>query len=654
MLKRIIKAGSVFSLLAAISVASWAEQTWTVNFKDSDIEEVIKFVADVTGKTTVIDQRVKGRVKVISSNPLNEEELLHLFRTVLEIHDFTLVEVDDVIRVVPLKDARSSPVPVTDAATKEQGFVTQVIQLQNIAAAKVLPVIRPLVPQHSHLAAYDPSNSIVISDSIDNIARIRSLIERIDKSATPVTDVVELRYASADEMVTTLTKIDKDEKARSGSQNTVTLIADKRNNAVLVTGEELQRQRIKILLRKLDKPKPQTGNVRVIYLDYAKAKPTAEVLTKIVSNLSKLGPGGGKGDTANASATVEADEDTNALLITAEGDTLNSLLEVVDRLDIRRAQVLVEAIIVEMQDGAQLDLGVSWMFRNTENGTYGASEGGGGALAGAAFGGAVEDGADDISALTDLATALAGTTGQVLGIVGTNKNVDFNAVIDAMEGDTKTNILSTPTLLTLDNSEASFTVGQNVPFVTGSFSNSGTGVNSPFQTIQREDVGITLKVTPQINEGDKVVLDISQEISSISESADGAADIITNQRKIETKVLTADGEVVVMGGFIQERAVNSERRVPVLGSIPLVGRLFRSDSDKNDKTNLMIFIRATVIRDDAALTGATAEKYKYIRDQQLNMRDRGFMRVKDNSIPILPDMSEYDLSPVVAPVTTEE
>ncbi|BCD99111.1 type II secretion system secretin GspD [Marinagarivorans cellulosilyticus] len=654
MLKRIIKAGSVFSLLAAISVASWAEQTWTVNFKDSDIEEVIKFVADVTGKTTVIDQRVKGRVKVISSNPLNEEELLHLFRTVLEIHDFTLVEVDDVIRVVPLKDARSSPVPVTDQATKEQGFVTQVIQLQNIAAAKVLPVIRPLVPQHSHLAAYDPSNSIVISDSIDNIARIRSLIERIDKSATPVTDVVELRYASADEMVTTLTKIDKDEKARSGSQNTVTLIADKRNNAVLVTGEELQRQRIKILLRKLDKPKPQTGNVRVIYLDYAKAKPTAEVLTKIVSNLSKLGPGGGKGDTANASATVEADEDTNALLITAEGDTLNSLLEVVDRLDIRRAQVLVEAIIVETLDGAQLDLGVSWMFRNTENGTYGASDGGGGPLAAAAFGGAVENGADDISALTDLATALAGTTGQVLGIVGTNKNVDFNAVIDAMEGDTKTNILSTPTLLTLDNSEASFTVGQNVPFVTGSFSNSGTGVNSPFQTIQREDVGITLKVTPQINEGDKVVLDISQEISSISESADGAADIITNQRKIETKVLTADGEVVVMGGFIQERAVNSERRVPVLGSIPLVGRLFRSDSDKNDKTNLMIFIRATVIRDDSALTGATAEKYKYIRDQQLNMRDRGFMRVKENSMPLLPDMSEYDLSPVVAPVTTEE
>ena len=654
MLKRIIKVGSVFSLLTALSVSSWAEQTWTVNFKDSDIQEVIKFVADVTGKTTVIDQRVKGRVKVISSKPLNEEELLTLFRTVLEIHDFTLVEVDDVIRVVPLKDARSSPVPVTDATTKELGFVTQVIQLQNIAAAKVLPVIRPLVPQHSHLAAYDPSNSIVISDSVDNIARIRSLIERIDKSATPVTDVVELRYASADEMVTTLTKIDKDEKARSGSQNKVTLIADKRNNAVLVTGEELQRQRIKILLRKLDKPKAQTGNVRVIYLDYAKAKPTAEVLTKIVSNLSKLGPGGGKGDTASASATVEADEDTNALLITAEGDTLNSLLDVVDRLDIRRAQVLIEAIIVEMQDGAALDLGVAWMFRNNK-GAYGASEGGGGAVSAAALGGAIENtDENEISTLTALATELAKATaagGQVLGLVGTNDNLDFNAVISAMEGDSKTNILSTPTLLTLDNSEASFTVGKNVPFVTGSFSNTGTAGGSPFQTIQREDVGITLKVTPQINEGNKVVLDISQEISSISESNNGASDIVTNQRKIETKVLTSDGDIVVMGGFIEERATNSEQRVPILGSIPLIGRLFRSSKRGNDKTNLMIFIRATVIRDDEALIGATAEKYQYIRDQQLQMRDRGFLRAKDKGAPLLPDMSEYNLSlPVPASI----
>lgn len=650
MFKQIIKAGSAFTLLTAISVASWAEQTWTVNFKDSDIQEVIKFVADVTGKTTVIDQRVKGRVKVISSKPLNEEELLHLFRTVLEIHDYTLVEVGDVIRVVPLKDARSSPVPVTGQKTREEGFVTQVIQLQNIAAAKVLPVIRPLVPQHSHLAAYDPSNSIVISDSVDNIARIRSLIERIDKSATPVTDVVELRYANADEMVQTLTKIDKDEKSR-GSQNKVTLIADKRNNAVLITGEELQRQRLKLLLRKLDKPKAQTGNVRVVYLEYAKAKPTAEVLTKIVSNLSKLGPGG-KADAAKTSATVEADEDTNSLLITAEGDTLNSLLEVVERLDIRRAQVLVEAIIVELGDNVDEALGVGWMFRNSEKGVFGVSEGGNASptLTGAAFQGAIADADDDdsISVLTSLATALGGTTGQLLGVVGTNNDVDFTTVLTALETDSNSNVLSTPSLLTMDNKEASFTVGENVPFITGSFTNTGTGgVSSPFQTVQREDVGITLKVTPHVNEGDRILLDISQEISDVkSQTANGP---VTSQTKVETQVLSSSGEVIVMSGFMKESSRQSEQRVPILGNIPLIGRLFRKNTDNQSKSNLAIFIRATVIRDDEALSGATAEKYQHIRQMQLNMRDKGFLRVKDSNTPLLPNMSEYDLSVPVSP-----
>ena len=652
MLKRIIKTGTVFSLVAAMSVASWAEQTWTVNFKDTDIQEVIKFVADVTGKTTIIDQRVKGRVKVISAKPLNEAELLNLFRTVLEIHDYTLVEVDNILRVVPLKDARSSPVPVTDPANREDGFVTQVIQLQNIAAAKVLPVIRPLVPQHSHLAAYDPSNAIVISDSIENIERIRKLIERIDKSATPVTDVVELKYANAEEMVQTLTKLDKDEQSR-GSQNNVTLISDKRNNAVLITGEELQRQRVKMLLRKLDKPRQQTGNVRVVYLEYAKAKPTAEVLTKVVANLSKLGPGG-KADAAQTSATVEADEDTNSLLITAEGDTLNSLLDVVDRLDIRRAQVLVEAIIVELSEGLEETLGVGWMFRNSQNGTFGASEGGDIAdLATAAFQGAVaqEDDDNGISALTALAGALAKAPGQVLGVVGTNKNVDFTTVLTAVQGDANSNVLSTPSLLTMDNKEASFTVGENVPFVTGSFTNTGTGVNSPFQTVQREDVGVTLKVTPHVNEGDSVLLDISQEISSVKEQTSNGP--TTSQTKVETQVLAASGEMIVLSGFIQDSSRRSEARVPVLGSIPLVGRLFRKNSDKDSKTNMAIFIRATVIRDDAALTGATAEKYQIIRQQQLDMQNRGFLRLRDNKIKVLPDMSEYDLS-VPANTPTEQ
>ncbi len=647
MLKQIIK---VSSLLAFFwGSLAFAEQTWTVNFKDSDIQEVVKFVADVTGKTTIVDQRVKGRVKVISSKPLNERELLNLFRTVLELNDFTMVEVGNVVRIIPLKDARSSPVPVTDTAKPKDGFVTQVIQLQNIAAAKVLPVIRPLVPQHSHLAAYDPSNAIVISDTIENIERIRDLINRIDKSATPVTDVVELRYANADEMVQTLTKLDKDEQNR-GSQSTLTLIADKRNNAVLVTGEELQRQRVKALLAKLDKPKPQTGNVRVVYLEYGKAKPIAETLTKVVANLSKIGPGA-KAEGGQASATVEADEETNALLITAEGDTLNTLMDVVNRLDVRRAQVMIEAIIVELNEGSNLDLGVGWMFRNSENQLFGAGFGDKTTVAAPALAGAAES-ADNVGVLTQLAGALAQTANLTLGTIGTNRDVDFATVLQALEGDTNSNILSKPTLLTLDNTEASFTVGKNVPFLSGQQASTVPG-QTPFQTIQRQDVGITLKVTPQVNEGDTVVLEISQEISDVIEVS-GASDIGTTQQKLDTKVLAGDGEMVVMGGFIKNDTRIKEDRIPILGRLPLLGTLFRSQRDSSAKTNLMIFMRATVIRDEAALTGATAEKYQYIRQQQLKAKDRGFMRVKNSKMEVLPDMSEYDLSlpEPAAPVET--
>ncbi len=651
MLKRIV-VPSFLSVVLLLPLSVSGQQTWTVNFKDSDIQEVIKFIADVTGRTIIIDPRVKGRVKVISSKPLTEEELLDLFRTVLEVSDFTTIDSDGLIRVVPMKDARSSPVPVTDGETSEEGFITQVIQLQNIAAAKVLPVIRPLVPQHSHLAAYDPANAIVISDFKANIDRIRDLIERIDKSAMPVTEIVELKYANAEDMVSTLDKLEKNQqKASSASANKVSLIADKRNNAILVTGEDLQRERIKQLIRRLDRPKAQSGSVRVIYLNYAKAKPTAEILTKVVANMSKLGPAGGDSKaTKQTGATVEADEDTNALLITAEGDTLDALLEVVARLDIRRAQVLVEAIIVELNEDTGRNLGFEYFFREKEEAAFGSSVAGDSAagILGVALQGATEEGQEsgsdeDIQNLTNLAGALAGAgQGQIFGLLGTNEDIDFGMIIKALESDTKSNVLSTPTLLTMDNNEASFSVGQNVPFVTGSFTNTGTGTASPFQTIQRQDVGITLKVTPHVNEGDKVILDIAQEVSSISPSA-SASDVITNQRKIETQVMAADGEIIVMGGLMQDEANQSEGRVPILGRLPLVGRFFRSSTKNNTVSNMAVFIRASIIREDEELTGATAEKYRYIRERQLELRKQGFLRFKNNNMPLMPELSEFDL-----------
>lgn len=638
MFRQLVRLGAIGALALTLTANVWAAQTWTVNFKDSDIQEVIKFVADVTGRTVVIDPRVKGKVKVISAKPLNERELLHLFRTVLEIHDFSMVEVDKVIRIIPLKDTRSSPVPVSDGKDGQKGFLTQVIQLQNIAAAKVLPSIRPLVPQHSHLSAYDPSNAIIITDSAENIDRIRSLIEQLDKSATPITEIIQLRFANAADLVQVLDSLDKDEQRKNSPQNSVNLTADKRNNAILITGEDMQRQRIKTLITRLDKPRAQTGNVRVIYLEYADSKTVAETLTKVMSNLSKLGPGG-KAETAVA-ATVEADDDTNSLLITASGDDLETLLDVVTRLDIRRAQVLVEAIIVEVRDGDTRNLGIEWMYRNTNNGVLGSSISnkdskisgvGQGMIAGL-------DDPDSSTAIGAAASALAAIPGQILGIVGGGDKETFLGVLNALESNSKNNILSTPSILTMDNHEASFTVGDNIPIKSGTTTTSTT--LSPFTTFQREDVGIKLTVTPQVNEGNTVLLDIEQEVSGVkdSSSADG---IITSKRRIETQVLAASGEIIVLGGLIEDTHDKTENRVPLLGRIPIIGQLFRNNTKAITKSNLMVFLRATVIRSDEALAGATAEKYEYIRGQQIEMRDNGFLRLKSGDVPLLPDYESY-------------
>lgn len=632
--------GLIFMVAVAGSLPSnnsyAAEQTWTINFKDSDIQEVIKFVADVTGKTIIIDPRVKGRVKVISNKALNEHELYELFRTVLEVHDFTVVEVGDVVRVIPLKDARSAPLPVVDNKSKEkaEGYVTHVIQLKNIAAAKVLPVLRPLVPQHSHLAAYSPSNAIVISDTAENIARMQEVIEKIDTAALPVTEVIELKYAHAPDVVQMLDKLQSQEAKTGPEGSRLKLVADKRNNTILVSGEDVHRENVKRLVRRMDKPQRQTGNVRVIYLEYAKAKEVATVLTKVVQNMTKMTPGDDKN---KQGATVEADEDTNSLLITASGEVLDSLLAVVDRLDIRRAQVLVEAIIVELTLGKNDELGIEWMFSNSKEGVFGSSIRSGTPGIGSALLGSDTD--NDDTVVADLAAGLVKKTGQIFGVAGTAGDEKFIAVLNALKQNDKANILSTPTLLTMDNHEATISVGQNVPFVTGSFSNTGGSgnVSNPFQTIQREDVGITLTVTPHVNEGDKVLLDIAQEVSSITPS-EQASDIITNKKDIKTQVLASDGEVIVLGGLIEDKVTETETKVPILGSIPLLGNLFKSQGAAHQKQNLMVFLKATIIRDDETLYGATAEKYKLIRDEQIGRREKGLFLMKDSVLPVLPEL----------------
>ena len=644
-----LRAITKFILLLVLLVGSTSlpAQDYTVNLNDTDIQELIKFVAEATGTTIVVDPAVKGKIKVVSSKPVTSGELYDLFLSILDVHGYAAVRSGGVVRVIPSKDARSSPVEVTDgdSGTATDEYVTQVIRLENISAAKLIPVLRPLVPQQAHMAAYAPSNAIIISDISANIDRIRDIIERMDQSAIQKTDIIKLRYAVAEDVVKMLDKLSKSEAKQAGGEPEVLLVADERTNSVLVSGDELERARLRKLINHLDTPLEQSGNVKVIYLEYADAIDLAEVLTRVMQNISQLDPaeGGAAARSSSKSSTIEADEGTNALIITADTDEMAALEAVIHRLDIRRAQVLVEAIIVEMEVIDGQDLGLQWLFAGTD-GFYGSNINANDVRASNIAGAVLpnnenvpDDGDFDLG---NLAAALAGTPGLSLGWGQLDDNFSMTVILNALKETQNANILSTPSLLTLDNQEAFITVGQNVPFVTGSFTNTGAGgdgAQNPFQTIERENVGITLTVTPHINEGDSVVLDISQEVSSISGLTLAASDIITNERKIQTKVMAVDGRVVVLGGLIKDDIQDVQQKVPILGDIPFLGRLFRSDRVQATKSNLMIFIRSTVIRDNEQLAGATADKYRFIRDQQALRREQGLEFLDDENLPLLPE-----------------
>jgi general secretion pathway protein D len=636
-----------------------AAQEYTVNLKDTDIQEFIKFVADVTGTTMVVDPNVKGKVRVISSKPVTQSELYDLFLSILDVQGYTAVRSGQVVRVVPSKDARSSPVPLIENQDLlgNDEYVTQVIRLDNISAAKLIPVLRPLVPQQAHMAAYAPSNAIIISDIRSNIGRIVEIIERMDRSAIQTTEIIRLKYGVSEDVVSMLNTLEKARQGEGAEANKdVILVADKRTNSVVVTADEMSVERIRKLVAYFDSPLEQSGNVRVVYLEYADATETADVLTRVMQNIARLEAGGTQRN--GGESTIEADAGTNSLIITADTDEMAALESVIARLDIRRAQVLIEAIIVEMEMTEGQELGLQWLFAN-DSGLYGgnisnstAQQRRNAELAGALL----PDNGSEVIDTRSVAGALASTPGATLGWGMVDESLTMTVILNALETQGNANILSTPSLLTLDNEEAFITVGQEVPFVTGSYTNTGSanGASNPFQTIERQSVGITLKVTPQINEGDSVVLDIVQEVSSISAQILAASDVITNERKIETKVLANDSDILVLGGLVKDDVQDSTQGIPLLSDIPLLGRLFRNDVVSVTKSNLLVFIRPTIIRDDQDLAGATAEKYRFIRDKQLQRRERGLMFLDDGSLPVLPTWEEQIQQLPEVPLDTAE
>lgn len=645
-----IISGSANLVMAQVESAGQnaaGEQAWTVNFNDSDIQEVIKFIAGATGKTIIIDPKVRGPIKVINTKPLNARELYELFLASLDVHGFTAVESGNIVRIVMNRDARNLPIPTeNNVRNKDDLYITQVIPLKNTSAAKILAALRPLVPQYGHLTTYEPSNALIITDTRANVARMNELVVQLDKIGMTHTDVVPLKYANATDVVSMLSQLEKPDPNRGMTTAPPVIVADKRTNAVVISGDDLTRQRLKLLIDDLDRPQTRNSNVRVIYLKYAKAEDVSKVLTGLLQSVGGK-PAEGAPPTATQAA-VQADEATNSVLITADVETMDTLISVVDSLDIRRLQVLVEAIIVEITGNNQKEIGIEWMYQADDAGFGGFAPGSGlSSVAGPAL--SLLDDSNNSGALGSLAQGVVSAKAPIFGVGRLGKNLDFLTVLKLLQRSESSNILSTPSLLTTDNSEASILVGEQVPFVTGSYSglggNMGGGTNtsfaSPFNTVNREDVGIKLQVTPQINEGDSLVLDIEQEISSVlGDTQNSPNGPTTSKREIKTQILAGDGQTVVLGGLIQDQVNKGDQRVPVLGSIPVLGHLFRSQSASKRKTNLLIFLKSTIIRTDEVLTGATAEKYQMLRNQQINFqRDRGILMNKRDT-PILPEWEE--------------
>ena len=640
--------GSAFAQVQAQPVDAQGETRWAVNFNDTDIQEVIKSIAGLTGKTFIIDPKVRGPIKVINTKPLNAKELYELFLASLDVHGFTAVESGNIVRIVMNRDARNLPIPTENNVTnKDDLYITQVIPLKNTSAAKILAALRPLVPQYGHLTTYEPSNALIITDTRANVARMNELVVQLDKIGVTHTDVIPLRYANSADVVAMLTQLEKPDPNRGMTTSPPVIVADKRTNAVVISGDDLTRQRLKLLVDDLDRPQSKNSNVRVVYLKYAKAEDVAKALSGMMQSLGQGKPA--EGAPANASPpAVQADEATNSVLITADIDTMDTMLSIIDSLDIRRAQVLIEAIIVEIKGNNAKEIGIEWMYQGDDKGFGGFTSGGAlASVAGPALN--ILENPEDTTALGALAGGINSVGSPVFGVGRLGGKIDFLAVLKLLQTTESSNILSTPSLLTTDNSEASILVGEQVPFVTGSYSGANTGGTnggnnsfaSPFNTVNREDVGIKLQVTPHINEGDSLVLDIEQEISSVIGSTQSSPNgPTTSKREIKTQILAGDGQTVVLGGLIQDEVNKGDQRVPVLGSIPVLGHLFRSQSASKRKTNLLIFLKSTIIRTDAVLTGATAEKYQTIRDQQVEFqRTRGILTSK-GEVPILPEWNE--------------
>lgn len=616
----------------------------TLNIKDADIRTLIATVSEITGKNFIIDPRVEGKVNVVSARPMDADEIYEVFESVLRVHGFALVPAGNMVKILPEAMAMQDG-SLTSSSSGPDAIVSRVIALKHIAAKDLLPVLQPLKPQSAQLMASPSGNALVVIDRAANVARIENLIRRIDTENENGVEVIPLGHASASEVANTLARLVPENNGGGKA------VADARTNSILLSGDQAARLKLRALVSHLDTPLENSDATQVVYLRYAKASELAPVLDNVASTLTGSN---GKTDAAKV-ATIQSHGETNALIITASPAVFRELQSIIRSLDVRRAQVLIEAIIAEVSDEAAAEIGIQWQATDGLSGQEGLiggtnfpGSGGSGSIIGAI--------ADPLAAVgggLNLGYVRGTTTLPGIGGRPGSTIYEIGALAKLLRGDSGTNILSEPSIVTLDNKEAVIKVGQEVPFLTGQYTNTGTGgtnqPSNPFQTVERKDVGIELKVTPHINEGDEVALDISQIVSSLAPTPDGATDLVTNKREINTSVLLRDGAMLVIGGLTTQEVTQSISKVPALGDIPLLGNLFKFRKSNLVRRNLMVFLRPVILRDANAENTISQEKYNFLRTEQLQVRERSGNLVRDEDQPLLPESSTATVPEADAP-----
>lgn len=600
----------------------------SINMRDAEIGAVIQWIAEKTNKQIVIDPRVKGKITVLANQQMTIEQAYQVFLAALDVFGYSASEQDGILRIYPSALAKSTPSTIVQDYQNLSGGeqIVYVYRAQNVSATRLQALVTPLVAPGGYISAFEDSNSLVLGDDASNVKRLVNLLSQVDRSGDFDIVIVRLQHASAEKVAGLVSSL-----VNNDAENAFAIASDQRSNSVLLSGDPATRQRVTKLIRELDQPLSANGVTRVVYLNYL----DAEEVQPILKNLSQTVSEDSKdADSAAASVSVEASKSANAIIMTAPPGMLELMENVIRDIDVRRSQVLVEAIIVEVSKEFIKQIGVQW---NTSLEGYDNVE------AATNFGLAPD--ASAIANATSLASVLPG--GLSLGYY---RNGSLRALIQAIANESDANILSTPSIVTLDNQEAEILVGSNVPFRTGQYTTSGSTSADPFTTIERQDIGVTLKITPQVNKDASVTLDILQEVERLAPPIDEASDIVTNKRSIKTKVLVEDGTILVLGGLISDEERVIESKVPFLGDLPLLGNLFKSTENRLEKRNLMVFIHPVIIDSQSVSERVTREKYDRARVLQQRYQE-GNLSIEDAT---LKDFDTYKPTKPVSPATDNQ